>query len=133
MIFDHIGIIVKNIDKAVEILVDDHNLKRCGNKVVETEIDVILQFLVDDKGLRYEIIEPSNSSSPLNKVLESKNTNKIHHIAYLVEDIDQKCDHFREKGYGFLTKYFAAKVFNGARVIFLMSPLGFILELIEKK
>ncbi len=133
MIFDHIGIIVKDIDHATKILIDDHGLECFGGKIVETEINVTLQFLVDDEGLRYEIIEPNDSTSPLNKVLENKNINKIHHIAYRVDNLDGKCEDFRAKGYGFLTNYFSAKVFGGARVIFLMSPIGFILELIEKK
>ena len=133
MKFDHIGIIVENIEKATKLMIDDHNLQQCGGKIVETEIDVILQFLVDNNGLRYELIEPNSPNSPLHKVLERKNSNKMHHIAYLVEDIDQKCNYFREKGYGFLTNFFSANAFDGARVIFLMSPLGFIIELIEKK
>ena len=133
MKFDHIGIIVENIEKATKLMVDDHNLQKCGEKIVETEIDVILQFLVDNNGLRYELIKPNSPNSPLNKVLEKKNNNKIHHVAYLVENIDQKCNDFREKGYGFLTNFFSAKAFDGARVIFLMSPLGFIIELIEKR
>tara|TARA_B100000959_G_C14601311_1_gene468220 strand:+ start:84 stop:485 length:402 start_codon:yes stop_codon:yes gene_type:complete len=133
MKFDHIGIIVENIEKATKLMIDDHNLQQYGEKIVETEIDVILQFLVDDNGLRYELIKPNSPSSPLHKVLERKNSNKMHHTAYLVENIDQKCNDFREKGYGFLTNFFFANAFGGARVIFLMSPLGFIIELIEKK
>ena len=91
-----------------------------------------MQFLVDNNHLRYELIQPNSSNSPLHNVLERKNSNKMHHVAYTVEDIDQKCNDFRANGYGFLTNFFSAKAFDGSRVIFLMSPLGFIIELIEK-
>ena len=80
MKFDHIGIIVENIQNATKLMVDDQNLQQCGEKIVEAEIDVILQFLVDNNGLRYELIKPNSPNSPLNKVLEKKNNNKIHHI-----------------------------------------------------
>jgi len=133
MVFDHIGIIVNNIDKATEILMDDHDLKIYGDKIIEPEINVIIQFLVDSKGLRYEIIEPNHPNSPLHKIIVNKNINKIHHIAYQVNNIDEKCEYFRQQGYGYLTKYFRAKIFDNARVIFLMSPIGFVIELIEKE
>ena len=132
MKFHHIGIIVENIEKATKLMIHDHHLQSDGEKIIETEIDVILQFLVDNNHLRYELIQPNSSNSPLHNVLERKNSNKMHHVAYTVEDIDQKCNDFRANGYGFLTNFFSAKAFDGSRVIFLMSPLGFIIELIEK-
>ena len=71
-----------------------------------------------------------DSKSPLYKIAIS-NRQSLHHIAYKVKNFDKKIKLVRQLGYAFLTKTFNAKAFNNKRVIFLLSPFGFIVELIE--
>ena len=131
MHFDHIGIIVKELEKAREIFQDDFPGFSVSEVFLDEGIGVKIQFLEYKNGNRIELIEPLSSKSLLRSVLEKRNSSKIHHLAYLCRNIEDTCNDFRKKGYGFLTKFYNAKAFNGARIIFLLSPLNFIIELIE--
>lgn len=131
MKFDHIGLVVKNIEESVSLFSSD--LPGFASSAIYTDknIDVRIQFIEYQNSNKIELIQPLSELSPIKSVLDKKNSSNIHHLAYSCKNIEQTCNHLREKGYGFLTKFYQAEAFNGARVIFLLSPLDFIVELIE--
>ena len=131
MKFDHIGIVVKSIEESRTIFESDLPGFSSSRIYVDKEIDVKIQFIEYPNSNKIELIEPLSKASPIKSVLEKKNSTNIHHLAYSCKDIKKTCNSFRDKGYGFLTNFYYAEAFNGARVIFLLSPLNFIVELIE--
>lgn len=131
MKFDHIGIVVECIEESRAIFERDFSGFSSSKVYLDKEIDVKIQFIEYENSNKIELIEPLSEVSPIRSVLEKKNISNIHHLAYLCENIEETCNSFRDKGYGFLTKFYNAEAFNGARVIFLLSPLNFIVELIE--
>jgi len=132
MKFDHIGIVVKSIEESRAIFESDLPGFSPSKIYIDKEIDVKIQFIEYQQSNKIELIEPLSSASLIRSVLEKKNSSNIHHLAYLCKDIEKTCNSFREKGYGFLTKFYHAEAFNGAKVIFLLSPLNIIVELIEE-
>ena len=131
MKFDHIGIVVESIEESRLIFDNDLPGFSSSKIYIDKAIDVKIQFIEYQNLNKIELIEPLSESSPIRSVLEKKNSTNIHHLAYLCKDIHKTCNEYREKGYGFLTKFFHAEAFEGAKVIFLLSPLNFIIELIE--
>jgi methylmalonyl-CoA/ethylmalonyl-CoA epimerase len=131
MKFDHIGIVVESIKRSRAIFERDLPGFSSSKIYIDKEIDVKIQFIEYHNSNKIELIEPLSASSPIRSVLEKKNSSNIHHLAYSCRDIEETCNIYRDKGYGFLTKFYCAEAFEGARVIFLLSPLNFIVELIE--
>tara|TARA_B100000212_G_C27380779_1_gene536957 strand:- start:1429 stop:1833 length:405 start_codon:yes stop_codon:yes gene_type:complete len=131
MRFDHIGIVVKNIEESIAIFERDFPGFLLSEVYFDKEIDVKIQFIEYENSNKIELIEPLSKESPIRSFLEKKNSSNIHHIAYSCNDIEATCTDLREKGYGFLTNFYNAVAFDGARVIFLLSPMNFIVELIE--
>jgi methylmalonyl-CoA/ethylmalonyl-CoA epimerase len=131
MNFDHIGLVVKDIQDANTLFQRDFPGFEASKIIHDAAIDVKVQFLTYSKSNRIELIEPLSEASPIRTALKNKSTSSIHHLAYSCKNIDETCTNLREQGYGFLTKFYYAKAFNGSRVIFLLSPLNFIIELIE--
>lgn len=132
MKFDHIGIVVKSIEDSRKIFENDFPGFSVSKIFIDKEIDVKIQFLEYQNYNKIELIEPLSESSPIRSVIDKKNSSNIHHVAYSCKNLEKTCNSLREKGYGFLTKFYYAEAFNGARVIFLLSPLNFIIELVEE-
>jgi len=131
MEFDHIGLVVHSLEEARTTFNNDFPGASMSQVFFDYEIDVKIQFIEYKNSNRIELIEPLSDESPIRSVLNKKNSSNIHHLAYLCKNIEGVCHDLRGKGYGFLTKFYKAKAFNGSRVIFLLSPLSFIVELIE--
>ena len=133
MKFHHIGLVVSDISQAADLMKRDLKIKKSSKIFIDKEIDVKIQFLKLNDKSSLELIEPLSNKSPIKNFLNKKNSSNIHHLAYTCKNIEEVCKTFRNRGYGFLTKFFRSNAFNGAKVVFLLSPLNFILELIEKK
>ena len=61
----------------------------------------------------------------------SSGKNILNHIAYRVEELDFSLSTLRNKNCFPLSEATPAIAFQGAKVIFLLTPLGIIIELIE--
>jgi methylmalonyl-CoA/ethylmalonyl-CoA epimerase len=131
MKFDHIGLVVKNIEESISLFSSDLPGFSSSKVYIDKNIDVRIQFIEYQNSNKIELIQPLSQHSPIRSFLDKKNSSNIHHLAYSCKNIELTCNQFRDKGYGFLTKFYQAEAFNGARVIFLLSPLDFIVELIE--
>ena len=131
MKFHHIGIIVDNLEINSKHIKQIYHLKDQSSCIYDNKINVKIQFLEDENGLLYELIEPLKENTGLIKLLSEKK-NIMHHIAYEVDDIEKKVNFLRDNNFGILTKFLNAKAFNFKRVIFLQTPLNYIIELVEK-
>ncbi len=92
---DHIGIIVHDMEDAMQKYEQAFNLK---NKHVETneEFKVKICFIPVGEVL-VEFIEPTEKNSRFGLFLKEKGES-VHHIAYRVDDIDEAVRHLREIG-----------------------------------
>jgi len=95
-------------------------------------IKVRIQFGRDASGLRYELIAPFGDGNPVDGALAA-GVNILNHVAYRVDDLDQELARLRRDRCVPTTRPRPAVAFGGRRVVFLMTPLGFILELIENE
>lgn len=128
--FHHIGLFVKNIDYGIKKLSELISIKECGSLIVDDELLVNVLFLIDEDGIRYELVSPNGAGNPVDLVLKSKK-NIINHIAYTTLNFNSDIIKFRNSGCIYLGPPKKAKAFNGSNIIFFLTPLGFIYELIE--
>lgn len=130
MKFDHIGIFVSTLSDGRKYFNKFLNIKKYSNVIIEKDIKVKLQFLYDNKNIKYELVAPYGKINPItNSLLKKKNI--INHLAYKVKKFDEKIKQLRSVKFIPISPIFKANAFKGSRVIFLISNLNFIIELIE--
>ena len=130
MIFDHIGLFVRDLDAGRAKLASLLPIEKSSDPVDDPGLRVRIQFCTDASGIRYELVAPLGDESPVDGVLRSGN-NVLNHVAYRVADLDAECLRLREERCMPLGPPAPAVAFGGRRVVFFLTPLRFILELIE--
>lgn len=128
--FDHLGIIVKSIEKEIP------TYESLGY-IVESEIfsDENQQmrgvFLTSPFAPRVELIEDLSDSKALTKILNS-NCGKIYHIAFKVDNLENKLNEILKQTNGrILSPIKKAQYYNKVCFIFLSNTQ--IIELVEYK
>lgn len=99
MVIEHIGIAVRDAEKWKSMycalfpnaLYKEEIVPSQGVKVLFVEAD----------NVKIELLEPLNEESTVYRFLEKKGEG-FHHIAYLVENIKETMDIYKENGYQFL-------------------------------
>ena len=130
--FHHIGIFVKNLDFGKKEISRFNKVASSSSEIIDEEMGVKIIFLKDYDGIRYELVAPFGDKSPVTNVLKRKK-DFLNHIAYETDDFEIEINRLRKEGLVPLGAPKKAKAFQGSRVIFFLSPLGLIIELIELK
>jgi methylmalonyl-CoA/ethylmalonyl-CoA epimerase len=130
MKFDHVGIVVDNIGKGRHFLATTFGIEHWTKVFEDAGIGVYVQFGIGPDGPCYELIAPLNSDSPVSGVLKDGH-NILNHVAYLVTDLDFAATALRSFGCFPVTDPQPAIAYQGNSVQFFLSPLRFIVELIE--
>ncbi len=98
---DHIGIAVKDLEKAISIYRDDFRLKLIEIEDVPSQKVRVAKFDID--GVHIEFLQPTAEDSPISKFLEKKGEG-IHHIAYYTDDIDAQINELKTKGFSLINE-----------------------------
>ena len=92
---NHIGVAVKDLDKAIELYRDQLGLEFNGIDVVESQKVKVAFFKIGETNI--ELVAPTSEDSPIAKYLE-KNREGIHHICFEVEDINKTLNELKSRG-----------------------------------
>ena len=129
---DHVAIIVRNIEQALEFYRDTLGIEPSEIKEVPTE-QVRIAFLPmgGPGGSEIELIEPTTSDSSLTKFLDKRGEG-MHHICLEVENIDDALQEMLAKGAAVLDKQ--PRIAAEGRAIFLhpKGTNGVLLELLQR-
>ena len=126
---EHLGIAVKDLQKANEIYSKLFNQEPYKTEVVESEGVSTSFFKVGEN--KIELLEATNPNSPIAKFLEKKGEG-IHHIAFDVEDIEAEIVRLKEEGFVVLNDV-PKKGADNKLVVFLhpKSTNGVLIELCQ--
>ena len=130
MIFDHIGLFVPSLDKGRHHLSRLLPIASYGEEFHDAGLKVQVQFGTDSSGVRYELVAPFGEGNPVSGVLAS-GKGLLNHVAYRVADLPTEMTRLRANGALLIGRPCPALAFGGARVAFALTPLNFIIELIE--
>lgn len=130
MEFDHLGVFVKTLEQGRAVLESIVPIAAASDPVHDPLLRVSVQFLRDTSGIRYEIVAPNGQGNPVDAVL-SEQRNTLNHVAYRAKDFDAQVARLREARCMPLGEPRPAAAFGGARVMFFLTPLRMIVELIE--
>lgn len=128
---EHIGIAVKNLEESIkfyeEILgLQCYNIEEVADQKVKTAF-----FQVGDT--KIELLESTDPEGPVGKFVEKKGEG-IHHIAYAVENLEDKLKQAEDKGVRLIDKQ-PRKGAEGLDIAFIhpKSTNGVLTELCEDK
>lgn len=127
---DHIGIAVKDLDKAIKLYKDIFCIQ--PSLVYESEYTKARIAFFPIGETRIELIQPVDPESVMGKFLEKKGEG-IHHISFKVKDVDQSLMEIESKGVQLIDKK-SRKVRENESVAFLhpKSTNGVLFELIQE-
>lgn len=128
---DHIGIAVKNLEQVLPYYTETLGCPLM--KIEEVEGQKVKVAFIDAGNIKLELLEPMSEDSPIHKFIEKKGEG-IHHIAFGVDDIEERMAELRENGVNLLSDEPKPGA-GGAMVAFLhpKSSNGVLYELCEKK
>ena len=128
LIFNHIGIFVSNIKKSEKYLKPFFKLSK--KKIIfDKKLKIKVKLYFDNKKVCYELVEPDGKNSPVNGYLK-RGSNIINHIAYSTKNFNLTIDNLKKKKFTQISKINYSKIFKG-KIIFFLSPLNYIVEIIE--
>jgi methylmalonyl-CoA epimerase len=130
---DHVAIIVRNIEQALQFYRDTLGIVPSAIKEVPSEqVRIAFLPLGGPQGSEIELVEPLNADSSLAKFLEKRGEG-LHHICLEVDDIDVTLQEMQERDAPVLDTQ--PRVAAEGRAIFLhpKGTNGVLLELIEKE
>lgn len=130
MIFDHIGLFVHDIDHGRQHLQALLPIVSWTEVIDDPGMNVRVQFGVDRSAIRYELVAPFGDPNPVSGALAS-GTNILNHIAYQCDNLDSEMEALRRHGSLPIGPAQPAVAFGGRRVAFYLTPLLFVIELVE--
>ncbi|MEZ4857390.1 MAG: methylmalonyl-CoA epimerase [Flavobacteriaceae bacterium] len=98
---EHIGIAVKDIQKANELYKRLLGYSHYKTEVVESEGVITSFFKCGDS--KIELLEATNPQSPIAKFLEKKGEG-IHHVAFSVNDLQSEVTRLKMEGFEILNE-----------------------------
>jgi methylmalonyl-CoA/ethylmalonyl-CoA epimerase len=130
---DHIGIVVKDIEKASQDYQRIHGLKRKSKIIQEPAHNVEVMFFETGHGAMpmIELIMPLSDSSKVSGFLK-KTGGGIHHVAYEVKNIDNAIEHYKSLGSIILGDIVPGAGHSNLPTIWIYTPDKTLIELIEQ-
>jgi methylmalonyl-CoA/ethylmalonyl-CoA epimerase len=130
MRFDHLGLVVRTLRKGRAGLAA---LVRADAWTAEFEDPVngvICQFGRDRAGVVYELLQPLGPDSPVAAALTERRA-ILNHVAYLVDDLAAAGRQLTDEGCAPTSQPKPAVAYGGRPIQFFVTPVNFIVELIE--
>jgi len=128
---EHLGIAVKNIEKANPLFAS--LLGGSYYKMEGVESEGVKTAFYDGGNVKIELLEATTENSPIQKFIDKRGEG-LHHVAFEVEDIEKSMAELREKGIRLLNE----KPKDGAdnKLICFLHPKdtnGVLIELCQDK
>jgi len=128
--FNHIGLFVKNIKKSEKYIAPFLKLNK--KKIIfDKKLKIKVKLYFDNKKICYELVEPYGRNNPVSGFLK-RGSNILNHIAYSTKNFRLAITFLKKKNFMQISKINYSKFFKG-KIVFFLSPLNYIVEIIEIK
>jgi methylmalonyl-CoA/ethylmalonyl-CoA epimerase len=135
---DHLGLIVPDLAAGRAFLSTALNVTHWTPVTNDPLLGVAVQFgstaqfgATPAHSLTYELISPLGDTTPIANALRT-GKHILNHLAYLTPNLEASAGHLRAAGCYPVGSPQPALAYDGRRIQFFMSPLRFVIELIEK-
>ena len=131
LIFNHFGIFVKNIKISEKHLSAFIEKGKSSKLILDKKLGIKAKLFYDKKKICYELVEPYGKNNPVSGFLK-RGTNILNHVAYTSKNFDKTLNELRDNKFMQISIINYSKLFK-SRIVFFISPLNYIIELIELK
>lgn len=129
MVIDHIGIVVKSIDKGIELWERFFGYQQMTEPVVNTRQKVKVVFLKKENSLDIKLVEPTDSSSPV--FIFAKKGGGLHHICFQCTELQSELVKLQGLGARILVQPEPGEAFAGREIAFVFVGQGLDIEVID--
>ncbi|MHA1749056.1 MAG: VOC family protein [Promethearchaeota archaeon] len=130
MEIDHIGVVVDDIDEALQRYINHYGFKCLKKVIFDSSRRVRLALLTSENNFRVELIQPTDEKSPSYDFM--KRGGGIQHFCYRVKNIENTIEYLKKEDHFLISRPAEAKLMNGRRVAFMFSKKDKqVVELIE--
>ena len=127
---NHIGIVVKNLEKSIKYYEEYFSFRLINPICVDPIQKVRVAFLRQSgQQFNFELLEPTSDDSPVMNALQKGGG--LNHICYEVENITNAISYFRRKGSKLISGPDPAVAFDGRYVAFLFTKGNEVIEIVE--
>ena len=129
MVIDHIGIVVRSIEKGIEHWEDVFGYRQMTQIVTNTRQKVRVVFLCKQDSLTVKMVEPVDETSPVHRF--ALKGGGLHHICFRCDDLDKDLDRLKHMGLRVLTEPQPGEAFENNNIAFVYANHGLNIELID--
>jgi len=129
MIIDHIGIVVRSLDQAIEEWERLFGYRRSSDIVLNTRQKVRVVFLSKQHSLPVKLIEPSAPDSPVSSV--SRKGGGLHHLCFRCAALQAEIPELQARGARLIVSPEPGEAFKNHPIAFLLAGNNLNFELID--
>lgn len=129
MVIDHIGIVVKSIESALEQWKDVFGYEQMTTVVLNTRQKVKVVFLRKTNSLPVKLIEPSDPTSPI--YAHAQRGGGLHHLCFQCENLNEQLLQMQQHGLRILAPPQPGEAFDNEPIAFVYANNGLNVELID--
>ena len=129
LIVDHIGIVVKSIEKSIEYWENIFGYEQMTEVVINTRQKVKVVFLKKENSLFIKLIEPTDETSPIYRV--ALKGGGLHHLGFRCKDINEEITRLKGLGLRVITNPQPGEAFENNQIAFLLGNQALNIELID--
>lgn len=129
MIIDHLGIVVKSIDKGIKYWEEVFGYKQMTEIVINSRQKVKVVFLTKEYSILIKLIEPTDETSPAFSA--ARKGGGLHHLGFRCQDINEEIIRLKGLGLRVITNPQPGEAFDNNQIAFLLGSHALNIELID--
>jgi methylmalonyl-CoA/ethylmalonyl-CoA epimerase len=129
MVIDHIGIVVRSIEKAIEHWEKVFEYHKMTEVVVSSRQKVKVVFLGKENSLTVKLIEPVDETSTVYRF--AMKGGGLHHLCFKCNDMNKEIQRLSGMGLRTLTQPQPGEAFGNENIAFIYAKHGLNIELID--
>ncbi len=131
MIIDHLGVVVRSIEKGIEHWEKVFGYKQMTEIVLNTRQKVKVVFLEKENSLTVKLIEPSDQTSTIYAFAQKSGGGGLHHLCFKCDELDEEIANLKDKGLRLITSPQPGEAFDNEKIAFIYAQQGLNIELID--
>jgi len=129
MIIDHVGIVVRSIERSIERWRTVFGYQQVTEIVTNPRQKVRVVFLENPGSLPVKLIEPTDSASPIHAL--AQRGGGLHHLCFRCESLDAGVARLQALGLRILVPPEPGDAFEGEQIAFMYAGDGLKVELTD--
>ncbi len=129
MIIDHIGVVVRSLEKGIEHWERVFGYERMTEMVINTRQKVKVVFLKKENSLPVKLIEPTDETSPVFSF--AKKGGGLHHLCFKCSNMATELDRLNGLGLRIIAPPQPGEAFENDNIAFIFANQGLNIELID--